>query len=165
MRQLIVPTQSASKMPMAQKKSGGSGPQAKKTQSINKVYESSSKSLTKSSIGMKFGENANACTPTKYSVRTPGESTQIKPKLKTTSTPTVVGTYLGSKASAISAASVSGISGDIKVKLARLRQDQDHDTHSEMDESEDCSEADEMDQNCDETEQNENIVDRDGQTI
>lgn len=89
------------------------------------------------------------------------------------STPTVVGTYLGSKASAISAASVSGISGDIKVKLARMTkndvQNQDgsqgHDTNSVMDESEDCSEADEMDQNYDETEQNENIVDRDSYNI
>jgi len=107
--------------------------------------------------------------------RTPGERAQIKPKLKTTSTPTVVG-YLGSKASAISAASVSGISGDIKVKLARMtikdaqnqdgsQRGDDHDTNSEMDESEDCSEADEMDQNYDETEQNENIIDRDSYNI
>lgn len=142
----------------------------KKPQSINKVYESSSKSLTKSSIGMKFGESANACTPTKYSVRTPGESTQIKPKLKTLSTPTVVGTYLGHKNSAISAASVSGISGDIKVKLApRMTnndaQKEDNDSNSIPDESEDCSEADEMDQNYDETEQNENIIDRDSHII
>ena len=84
--------------------------------------------------------------------------------------------YQGSKASAISAASVSGISGDIKVKLSKMAntdaQNQDgsqrgenHDPNSEMDESEDCSEADEMDQNYDETEQNENIVDRDSNNI
>jgi len=67
MRQLIVPNQSTSKMPVGPKKKMNAmqmhqQSSNKKPQSINKVYESSSKSLTKSSIGMKFGDNTNSYT-------------------------------------------------------------------------------------------------------
>ena len=41
----------------------------------------------------------------------------------------------------------------------------ENDSNSVPDESEDCSEADDMDQNYDETEQNENIIDRDSYHI
>ena len=66
-RQLIVPNQSAIKVPVGPKKKMNAMQMHqqsanKKPQSINKVYESSSKSLTKSSIGMKFGESANSYT-------------------------------------------------------------------------------------------------------
>ena len=66
-RQLIVPNQSAIKVPVGPKKKMNAMQMHqqsanKKPQSINKVYESSSKSLTKSSIGMKFGESADSYT-------------------------------------------------------------------------------------------------------
>jgi len=81
---------------------------SKQPQSINKVYESQSKSLTKSSmgsVGMKYKESVQSNGSNNnntYNLRVPGSGTKMSSHVT------------------VQAASVSGISGDINVNLMKM---------------------------------------------